>query len=105
MHEPTPAPVLPRCVAVIGAGTMGGGIATVLAQHGFAVRLFDPSRAALERAEARVRKRAADADLVTTEELAEVARGCELAIEAVPEALGLKRDVFAVLFARRPPAA
>lgn len=102
MHERTADPTLPHRVAVVGAGTMGGGIAAVLAQHGFAVRLFDPSRAALQRAETRVRKRAEHADLTLSEELAEVARGCELVIEAVPEALALKRDVFAVLDREAP---
>jgi 3-hydroxybutyryl-CoA dehydrogenase len=105
MHESTPVNAVPRRVAVIGAGTMGGGIAAVLAQHGFAVRLFDPSRAALGRAEARVRKRAVDADLVVTEDLAEVARGCDLVIEAVPEALSLKRDVFAAVEREAPTTA
>ncbi|MFN0243341.1 MAG: 3-hydroxyacyl-CoA dehydrogenase family protein, partial [Planctomycetota bacterium] len=37
-------------VAVIGAGTMGNGIAQVFAQAGFSVRLQDVSPAALERA-------------------------------------------------------
>ena len=37
-------------VAVIGAGTMGSGIAHVLALHGIAVRLLDVQSEALERA-------------------------------------------------------
>ncbi len=105
MSEPTQAPTPPRRVAVVGAGTMGGGIAAVLAQHGFGVRLFDPSRSALQRAEARVRKRAERADLTLSDDLAEVARGCDLVIEAVPEALALKRDVFAVIDREAPAGA
>ena len=105
MSEPTQAPTSPRRVAVVGAGTMGGGIAAVLAQHGFGVRLFDPSRSALQRAEARVRKRAERADLTLSDDLAEVARGCDLVIEAVPEALALKRDVFAVIDREAPAGA
>ena len=105
MSEPTQAPTPPRRVAVVGAGTMGGGIAAVLAQHGFGVRLFDPSHGALQRAEARVRKRAERADLTLSDDLAEVARGCDLVIEAVPEALALKRDVFAVIDREAPAGA
>ena len=37
-------------ITVIGAGTMGNGIAHVFAQSGFNVHLFDISEAALERA-------------------------------------------------------
>ena len=37
-------------IAVIGAGTMGNGIAHVFAQHGYAVNLIDTQSAALEKA-------------------------------------------------------
>jgi 3-hydroxybutyryl-CoA dehydrogenase len=37
-------------IAVIGAGTMGNGIAHVFAQYGFDVRLFDPNEKQLEKA-------------------------------------------------------
>ena len=43
-------------VAVFGAGTMGHGIAQVLAQGGYAVRLFDLDGALLEAAQGKVRK-------------------------------------------------
>ncbi len=42
-------------VAVIGAGTMGNGIAHVFAQHGWAVSLVDVADAALERGMATIR--------------------------------------------------
>jgi 3-hydroxybutyryl-CoA dehydrogenase len=41
--------------AVIGAGTMGNGIAHVLAQHGWEVALIDSAAPALERATATIR--------------------------------------------------
>ena len=37
-------------IAVIGAGTMGNGIAHVFAQHGFPVQLYDLSEKQLEKA-------------------------------------------------------
>ena len=37
-------------ISVIGAGTMGNGIAHVFAQHGFEVRLVDVSEQQLEKA-------------------------------------------------------
>jgi len=92
-------------IAVIGAGTMGGGIAAILAQHGYAVHLYDPAPAALERAAARIAKRAPEASLVTTDDIATAARHCDLAIEAVPESLELKRSIFAALDAAAPAGA
>ena len=43
-------------VAVIGAGTMGNGIAHVFAQSGYDVNLIDISEAALEKALAKIAK-------------------------------------------------
>ena len=43
-------------VAVIGAGTIGNGIAHVFAQFGYQVNLIDVSEAALERAVATIGK-------------------------------------------------
>lgn len=37
-----------ECIAVIGSGTMGNGIAHVFAQRGYKVQLVDISREALE---------------------------------------------------------
>ncbi|HMR93737.1 MAG TPA: 3-hydroxyacyl-CoA dehydrogenase NAD-binding domain-containing protein, partial [Chitinophagaceae bacterium] len=43
-------------IAVIGAGTMGNGIAHVFAQHGFPVSLIDISEAQLQKAIATITK-------------------------------------------------
>ena len=43
-------------ITVIGAGTMGNGIAHVFAQSGYDVQLFDINEAALERAVATIGK-------------------------------------------------
>ena len=95
-----------RTVAVIGAGTMGGGIATLLLMHGFEVQLFDPYEAALERARTRIAKRN-DAEalaqrLTLGDDLAAAVAAADAVIEAVPEKLELKRKVFAELDAHAP---
>lgn len=45
-----------KSIGVIGAGTMGNGIAQVFAQHGYAVCLHDASGAAIDRARATIEK-------------------------------------------------
>ena len=109
-----------RTVAVLGAGTMGGGIAQVCALRGFDTVLYDvtPALAAagLERVRASVQKgvdlgktapdlaQAALARLRPTADLADCA-AADLAIEAVPEDEALKRDLFTRLDALLPPGA
>jgi len=97
--------------AVIGAGTMGHGIAYVCARAGYEVALADASAAqlargmdavaasfakAIERGKATAAERdAAMARLTGASSAAEAARGADLVIEAVPEQLPLKRAIFA----------
>jgi 3-hydroxybutyryl-CoA dehydrogenase len=108
-----------RRVAVIGAGTMGGGIAQVAAQAGFPTTLYDAEPGAAERALAgaggRLRKAvelgklASDAvgpilARITPEpDLADAVAGVDIAIEAVPEDLALKQAIFRDI-ARSAPA-
>ena len=110
----------PGTVAVVGAGTMGHGIAQVAAQAGYAVRLTDAvpaaARAALDRIRATLERgvalgkvAAADRDaalarIAPVAGLAEAVRGADLVIEAAPEDLDLKRDLFARLAAAAPTA-
>ena len=108
--EATPHGV--RRVTVIGAGTMGHGIAGQAALCGFEVRLFDPSDAALEAGLARVRDiyaKGVERGKLSAEErdaalgrlsaarggAAAAAEGADLVIEAIPERLELKRALFA----------
>jgi 3-hydroxybutyryl-CoA dehydrogenase len=110
-------------VGVVGAGTMGAGIAQLALENGHTVVLHDVDEAAVERGRARVReglrRRAARLDLdeqstedwVTgrlaglreTRSLDVVAAEAELVIEAALEDLGLKQSVFATLDAAAPP--
>ncbi len=108
-------------VAVIGAGTMGHGIAQVAAQAGCAVRLADAVPGAAARGLARVRKNldgavergkttpaerdAALGRLVASDAVEGAARGADLVVEAVPEDLDLKRALFAQLDAVAPERA
>ena len=99
-----------RRVAVIGAGMMGHGIAQVFAMKGYQVNLLDINEEILKKAiqsiewslnkfveKRRIRKEDADAALSrikTTTSYEEAAKEIDLAIEAVPENIELKRKVF-----------
>lgn len=108
-ERPTGQEVNRLRVSVIGAGTMGSGVAAVLLKHGHEVALFDPDAQALERARLRAVKRVGEHSigqrLTLTSDLAEVAVGADFVIEAVPEKLDLKRDIFAQLDRFAPPHA
>lgn len=97
-------------VAVIGAGTMGHGIAQVTAAAGLPVALFDIHQDAVDRGLRHIEKNldkgiarqkvteeqkaATLANLRGTTSLADAASGCDLVIEAVPEKLELKQSLF-----------
>lgn len=98
-------------MAVIGAGIMGHGIAQIFGLAGHLVRLYDPIPEVLAVAKDRVRGSLdsflqvgmvseADAarclDNITTEpDLAAACRGAGLVVEAAPEKMDLKRELFA----------
>ncbi|MEO1588677.1 MAG: 3-hydroxyacyl-CoA dehydrogenase NAD-binding domain-containing protein, partial [Bacteroidota bacterium] len=97
-------------VAVIGAGTMGNGIAHVFAQHGYDVNLIDISAAALERGLATIGKNmdrqvkkeiltAADKEaslgrLIPMTDLSEGVKDRDIVVEAATENLDLKLKIF-----------
>jgi 3-hydroxyacyl-CoA dehydrogenase len=94
-----------RRAAVIGTGTMGPGMGAVLARAGLETALYDVSTEALERAKAGVelaaavleRLDAARADggsLRFESDLAAALDGVDVVVEAVPEKLELKHEVF-----------
>ena len=109
-----------RTVTVVGAGTMGHGIAQVAAQAGYEVRLADAVAGAAGAGRQRIRANLdggvlrgkvtpadRDATLARIEaagDVADAARGADLVIEAVPEDLALKRDLFARLADAAPAA-
>lgn len=97
-------------IAVLGAGTMGRGIAHVAALAGYETRLYDTQAEALKKAEAAVHKNlakgvelkkvdpqaAADArrNLRFHANLSEAVEEAGLVIEAVPEDVALKVETF-----------
>lgn len=101
-----------KTVGVIGAGTMGNGIAQVFAQSGFTVKVFDASPGAVEKALKTIDKSTAkfvekgkmsDADRTATlgrlsaagslDDFADV----DYVVEAVVESLDVKRQIFSAL--------
>ena len=98
--------------AVVGAGTMGNGIAHVFAQHGWEVALIDTQPAALEKARATIRTNldrqvkkgaldaaAADGVLgrITSEGSPDAAAGAEIVVEAASENPAVKYAIFEAL--------
>jgi 3-hydroxyacyl-CoA dehydrogenase len=118
-----PADTRPReinSVAIIGAGTMGGGIAMSCANAGLPVKILELDPGAMERGMGRIRanyetsvKRGStsqeqmDARLACIEPVSEyeALADCDFAIEAVFEDLGVKEQVFKALDAVMKPGA
>lgn len=101
--------VVPSIVGVLGAGTMGSGIAQLAARAGAQTLLFDPIPEALEKGRERalegLRREAAKGRLSEQEAQAAAERlstvrdmaalgDCELIIEAVPERIELKHEIY-----------
>ncbi|WP_231014332.1 3-hydroxyacyl-CoA dehydrogenase [Sulfitobacter mediterraneus] len=109
-----------KTVGIIGAGTMGGGIAMNFATAGFQVRIVETTQEALDRGLAVVRgnyQRSSDKGRFPQDEVeARMARfdgrlaiadlaDCDLIIEAVFENMELKRKIFTELDAVMKPGA
>jgi 3-hydroxybutyryl-CoA dehydrogenase len=109
-----------RHIGVVGAGTMGGGIAQVCATHGFRVTLVDVEQPLLDRALAGIgrsldklhgkgtitdeQRRAGQDNIQTGLDLG-ILHDADLVIEAVSENPALKKDIFARLDEIAPPDA
>ncbi|MGA5650713.1 3-hydroxyacyl-CoA dehydrogenase family protein [Streptomyces seoulensis] len=104
-----------RPVTVLGAGTLGRRIALMFATRGGEVRIYDPSAEAGKQACAYVEQHVSEiaarveggapGSVAATTDLAEALTGAWLVVEAVPERLELKRQVFADLDRLAPPDA
>jgi 3-hydroxybutyryl-CoA dehydrogenase len=110
-----------RVIAVLGAGTMGHGIAHAAAVSGFETRLYDPSEPALVKARGQIEtilKKAVDlgkaapadvnaalARLTTTTKVAGAVSDADLVIEAAPERIDLKLQLMAEIERHAPVSA
>jgi 3-hydroxybutyryl-CoA dehydrogenase len=98
-----------RSVAVIGGGTMGNGIAHMLAQYGFDIILIDTKSEYLEKAINTIKanlERQAKKGVISAEKVAETigkiktttnledAKRAQLVIEAVFEDMAIKKEIF-----------
>jgi 3-hydroxybutyryl-CoA dehydrogenase len=108
-------------ITVLGAGTMGHGIAHAAMAGGFETQLYDVSDAAVEKGRAAIEQvvakgvelgktSAADADVMlrrlsVTTSLAEALAGSDLIIEAAPEKIDLKLQLFEQIDRHAPAGA
>jgi 3-hydroxyacyl-CoA dehydrogenase len=118
---PRETPLRPiKTAAIVGAGTMGGGISMSFAEFGFPVKLLEASQEALDRGIARIRsnyetsvrrgslteaemnRRMALIEPVTSYD--DIAQ-CDVVIEAVFERISVKEEVFKKLDAVMKPGA
>lgn len=97
-------------IAVIGAGTMGNGIAHTFAQSGFTVKLIDISEAAIERGMTTIAKNLdrmvakgsiteddkikTISNIITYTDTKDGVVGCDLVVEAATENVDLKLKIF-----------
>ena len=97
-------------IAVIGAGTMGNGIAHTFAQSGFTVKLIDISEAAIERGMNTIAanldrmvakgniseddKMKTIGNIITYTDVKDGVVGCDLVVEAATENVDLKLKIF-----------
>src|SRR3954447_25444781 len=109
----------PQVIGVVGAGTMGAGIAQLAALAGARTLLYDAAEGAVERALERIpqqlergaqRGRWSAEDATAAQGRLEAAgaldalAGCELIVEAAPESLAVKKELFETLSRIAPEA-
>ncbi len=107
-------------IGVVGLGTMGAGIAEVCARHGYRVIALEPEGDSLERGRGSIdgsTQRAVKRGKLTEDERSEVLSritfstnledlaSADLVVEAIPEDLDIKRDLFGRLDKITPPHA
>ena len=105
-------------ITILGSGTMGAGIAQTAMSSGFATTLYDISDELVQKAKSAISDRleklvekgkidapsaaAAKARLRLSSNLADAVRDADYVIEAIPEKIALKREVFAKIEAAAP---
>lgn len=110
-----------RSISVLGAGIMGHGIAQAFLMGGYPVRLYDVKNEILDNARSHIKKnmemfaqegllapeavRSAMERLLSTTELAQAVKEADFIVEAAPEELALKQELFAKVESVCPPRA
>src|SRR6267154_2359624 len=110
-----------KSVTIVGAGTMGNGIAHVFAQHGFAVTLNDLKQEFIDRGlkaitgnlDRQARKGSITEEqknqtlsrICFTTDLKQSVESADLVIEAATENRSIKQDIFRTLDSAAPPGA
>lgn len=110
-----------RNIAVLGAGTMGHGVAHAAAASGFETRLYDVSDASLTKARTQIdailrkavelgKMQTTDADaamgrLTTSPDIGQVLGDADLVIETAPERIDIKLKLFADIETHAPASA
>jgi 3-hydroxybutyryl-CoA dehydrogenase len=108
-----------KTIAVIGAGTMGNGIAHVFAQNGFQVHLIDTQESALQKALATIDKnldrqiakntitqeqKTKTLEAITTyQSIEDGVKAADMVIEAATENVEIKKSIFKTMDAFAPP--
>lgn len=111
----------PERISVIGSGLMGHGIAQIFALHGHQVTLYDIRQDFLDKALVNVKANldafaakgivgqaeadAAPSRIACTLSLEDAAKDADFIVEAVPEKMALKQDIFSKLDAMSKPTA
>jgi len=101
-----------QTVGIVGSGTMGSGIAQTCVQHGFRVLLYDLNDAIVQKAFTQIKKRLnrlvekgkmeeqtfqdSISRIETCTDLS-LMKACDLVIEAVPEKINIKKEIFQAL--------
>ncbi|KZN94974.1 3-hydroxybutyryl-CoA dehydrogenase [Aeribacillus pallidus] len=101
-----------QTVGIVGSGTMGSGIAQTCVQHGFRVFLYDLNDAIVQKAFTQIKKRLnrlvekgkmeeqtfqeSISRIETCTDLS-LMKACDLVIEAVPEKINIKKEIFQAL--------
>jgi 3-hydroxybutyryl-CoA dehydrogenase len=79
-------------IAVLGAGTMGWGIAVLFGELGYSVSVFEPNEKA--RHDAALKLPSIEGDIILYADLEKAVDDADLIIEAVPEQLDIKRKIY-----------
>ena len=87
-----------KIVSIIGVGYLGKQIAEKSALKEFAIRLYDTNIEGLEKFTIELnRRKKTPGEITSHETIRDAVKGADLVIEAVPEILELKREVFKVI--------